>query len=149
MSWSYGKAKSSDFDRLNELFIEMLQTIYHTEQVDGYAEGDMDRFFDGRDEWVCTAIDHGIIIAFLSIEVHHEEEEYIYLDDLSVTSTYRNNGIGTSLIRRAEEYAKEMSIPAIYLHVESSNDGAFRLYRRLGYTIKEEQGTRYLMSKEI
>lgn len=48
MSLIYGKAQSGDFDRLNELFMEMLRTIYNTEQVDGYAKGDMDRFFDGR-----------------------------------------------------------------------------------------------------
>lgn len=149
MSLIYGKAQSGDFDRLNELFIEMLRTIYNTEQVDGYAKGDMDRFFDGRDEWVCVAIDNDNIIAFLSIEVHHEEEEYIYLDDLSVTSSYRNNGIGTSLIKRAEEYAEKIRVSKIYFHVEKTNASAFRLYQRLGYSIKEEQGTRYLMSKEL
>ena len=108
-----------------------------------------DAFFDGRDEWVCVAIDNDNIIAFLSIEVHHEEEEYIYLDDLSVTSSYRNNGIGTSLIKRAEEYAEKIRVSKIYFHVEKTNASAFRLYQRLGYSIKEEQGTRYLMSKEL
>lgn len=145
----YGKAQSSDFDRLNELFIEMLKTIYHTDQVNGYSAGDMDRFFDGRDEWVCTAAEHDTIIAFLSIEVHHEDVEYIYLDDLSVTDLYRNQGIGTSLIKRAEAYAEEISISKIYLHVEKTNTSALRLYRRFGYGIEEEQGTRYLMSKAL
>ena len=149
MGLIYRKAQSSDFNRLNELFIEMLQTIYNTEQVAGYSSGDMDRFFDDRDEWVCTVVDNDNIIAFLSIEVHHEEEEYIYLDDLSVTSLYRNKGIGTNLIKRAEKYAEEISISKIYFHVEKANTSAFRLYQRLGYGIAEEQGTRYLMSKEL
>jgi len=60
MSLIYGKAQSGDFDRLNELFIEMLRTIYNSEQVDGYAKGDMDRFFDGRDEWVCLDSSNGL-----------------------------------------------------------------------------------------
>jgi len=149
MSLIYCKAQSSDFERINELFIEMLMTIYNTDQVNGYSEGDMDRFFDGRDEWVCKVIDDDYIIAFLSIEVHHEEEEYIYLDDLSVTRSYRNKGIGTSLIGHAEEYAKEIGIHRIYLHVEKANTSAFKLYQRLGYTINEEQESRYLMRKEI
>lgn len=149
MSLIYCKAQSGDFERLNELFMEMLKTIYDTEQVDGYSEGDMDRFFDGRDEWVCKVMDHGTIVAFLSIEVHHEEEEYIYLDDLSVTREYRNKGIGTSLIKRAEEYAKEIGIHSVYLHVETANISAFRLYKRLGYTIDEERGSRYLMVKNL
>ena len=149
MSLIYCKAQSSDFERLNELFIEMLMTIYNNDQVNGYSEGDMDRFFDGRDEWVCKVTDDDHIIAFLSIEVHHEEEEYIYLDDLSVTMLYRNKGIGTSLIERAEEYAKEIGIHRIYLHVEKANTSAFKLYQRLGYTIYEEQESRYLMCKMI
>ena len=149
MSWTLGKAEKKDSNRINELFIEMLQTIYHTDQVNGYAEGDLDRFFDGRDEWVSIAVDEGKIVAFLSIEVHHEEEEYIYLDDLSVTKQYRNQGIGTTLIRNAEKYAKDIHIQEICFHVEKSNTEAFRLYQRLGYEIYEDQGSRYLMLKHI
>jgi len=149
MSWTLGKAEKKDSNRINELFIEMLQSIYNTDQVNGYSEGDLDRFFDGRDERISIAVDDEKIIAFLSIEVHHEEEEYIYLDDLSVTKQYRNNGIGTKLIRNAENYAKELNISTVCLHVEKSNTEAFRLYKRLGYTIYEDQGNRYLMMKHI
>jgi len=149
MNWTLGKAEKKDSNRINELFIEMLQTIYHTDQVTGYSDGDLDRFFDGRDEWISIAIDEDKIIAFLSIEVHHEEKEYIYLDDLSVTKQYRNKGIGTKLIRNAEAYANEISIHTICFHVEKSNTAAFRLYERLGYNIYEDQGNRYLMMKSI
>jgi len=149
MSWTLGKAEKKDSNTINQLFIEMLQTIYHTDQVTGYSDGDLDRFFDGRDEWISIAIDEDKIIAFLSIEVHHEEKEYIYLDDLSVTKQYRNKGIGTKLIRNAEAYANEISIHTICFHVEKSNTAAFRLYERLGYNIYEDQGNRYLMMKSI
>ena len=150
MSWTLGKAEKKDSNRINELFIEMLQTIYNTDQVNGYSDGDLDRFFDGRDEWISIAVDdEDNIIAFLSIEVHHEDEEYIYLDDLLVTKQYRNNGIGTKLIRNAETYAKEINIHKICFHVEKSNTAAFRLYQRLGYEIYEDQGSRYLMIKYI
>ena len=50
MSWTFEKAEKRDFDRINELFIEMLQTIYDTNQVNGYEEGSLDRFFDGGKE---------------------------------------------------------------------------------------------------
>lgn len=150
MSWTFEKAEKRDFDRINELFIEMLQTIYNTNQVNGYEEGRLDRFFNGGDEWINIAVADGVIIAFLSIEVHHEEEEeYLYLDDLSVTKQYRNNGIGTKLIRNAEAYANEINIHNIYFHVEKSNTSAFRLYERLGYEIYEDQGSRYLMMKSL
>ena len=149
MSYAFGKAEKKDFPQINELFVEMLQTIYQTDQVKGYSDGDLDRFFDGRDEWISIAMDHDRIIAFLSIEVHHEKEEYIYLDDFSVTKQYRGCGIGTAMIRRAESYAKEIHIPVICFHVEKSNTAAFRLYQRLGYRIHEDQGSRYLMMKKM
>lgn len=149
MSLVFGKAEKKDFDRINELFVEMLQTIFHTIQVTGYSDGDLDRFFDNRDEWISIVKDNDIIIAFLSIEVHHEDIEYIYLDDLSVTKQYRNNGIGTKLICTAENYAKEIGISTIYLHVEKSNVAAYRLYERLGYEIYEEQKNRFLMIKNV
>ena len=81
--------------------------------------------------------------------MHHEDEEYVYLDDLSVTKQYRNIGIGTKLIQNAEAYAKDIDIHEICFHVEKSNTEAFRLYRRLGYEIYEDQGSRYLMLKSI
>jgi len=149
MGWTFRKAEKKDAHRINELFIEMLQSIYNTNQVNGYSEGDLDRFFDGRDEWISIVKAEEKIIAFLSIEVHHEEEEYIYLDDLSVTKQYRNNGIGTKLIHNAEAYANEINMHTVCLHVEKSNEAAFRLYERLGYKPYEEQGSRYLMIKKI
>lgn len=143
------KAERKDFPRINELFTEMLRTIYRTEQANGYPEGALDRFFDGRDEWISIAIADGRIIAFLSIEVHHEETPYIYLDDFSVTKEYRCKGIGSEMLRAAESYAEGIHIPAVCLHVEKSNAAALRLYERLGYSVREDQGSRYLMSKKI
>ena len=145
MDWIYKKAERKDAGRINELFIEMLKTIYGTDKVEGY----LDKFLDGRDEWINIAVHNDVIIAFLSIEVHHEDKEYIYLDDLSVTEQFRNNGIGSKLISNAEEYAKDININTIYFHVDKTNTSAFQLYERLGYKIHEDQGNRYLMIKSI
>ncbi len=149
MDWIYKKAERKDAGRINELFIEMLKTIYGTDKVEGYEEGYLDKFLDGRDEWINIAVHNDVIIAFLSIEVHHEDKEYIYLDDLSVTEQFRNNGIGSKLISNAEEYAKDININTIYFHVDKTNTSAFQLYERLGYKIHEDQGNRYLMIKSI
>ena len=46
MSWTLRKAEKKDSDRINELFIEMLQTIYNTDRVNGYSEGDLDRLYE-------------------------------------------------------------------------------------------------------
>ena len=149
MHYTYRKAVKQDSERINGLFIEMMQTIRGTDQVNGYPYGYLDKFFDGRDEWISVAVYNDEIVAFLSIEVHHEEKEYIYLDDLSVTSNHRNNGIGTKLIKTAESYAKKINVSTICFHVEKTNTNAFRLYQRLGYEIFKDQETRHLMIKHL
>ena len=149
MDYTFRKAVKQDSERINQLFIEMMQTIRGTDQVNGYPGGYLNKFFDVRDKWIAVATTDDKIIAFLSIEVHHEDKEYIYLDDLSVTKHHRNNGIGTKLIKYAESYAKEINIPTICFHVEKTNTNAFRLYQRLGYEIYQDQETRYLMIKHL
>lgn len=149
MEWRIRKAVKTDESKIKELFIEMLQTIYSKNTVDGYEEGYLDKFFDDHEDWICVAEVNDSIAAYLSIEVHHEQEHYIYLDDLSVSKTYRNYGIGTELIKTAENFAKEMDISTIVFHVEKSNKSAFRLYERLGYSIMSDEGTRFRMVKRI
>lgn len=142
-------AVPKDEQKIRELFMEMLQTIYHTEDVQGYEPGCLDRYWINGEEHIFVAEDEDVV-AYLSVEVHHEsDKDYIYLDDLSVTEKYRSQGIGSALIREAEKYAREIEIPDIVFHVEKSNAEAFRLYERLGYKIFRDDGSRYLMNKSV
>ena len=149
MNYSIRIAVPEDEPKIRELFIEMLQTIYHTRDVQGYEPGCLDRYWTKSEERILVAED-AAVVAFLSVEVHHDpEEDYIYLDDLSVTEAYRDHGIGSALIWEAEAYAQEIGIQDIVFHVEKSNTEAFRLYKRLGYTIFRDDGNRYMMHKTV
>ena len=89
------------------------------------------------------------MVAFLSVEVHHDPVDHIYLDDFSVTAAYRNKGIGSVLIRTAEAYAEQISSRAVILHVEKTNTSAMRFYERMGYSIFRDDGNRFLLKKDI
>lgn len=149
MEWKTRKAVKEDEGSIKELFIEMLQTIYSTQNVDGYEEGYLDKFFDNRDDLIYVAEVDNSIVAYLSIEVHHEQEKYIYLDDLSVSEKFRNKGIGTNLLMTAEGFAKEADILTIIFHVEKSNISALKLYERIGYSIMDDEGSRLRMVKRF
>jgi ribosomal-protein-alanine N-acetyltransferase len=55
-----------------------------------------------------------------------------YLKSLATVDAYRGRGIGTALVRYAEEHFRPHS-RYLFLCVSSFNDGARRLYERLGY----------------
>ena len=149
MEARYRKAVPADRERINALFLEMLRSIYHTDPVRGYGEHDLDRFFDRGEDWICLAEEDGAVTAFLSIEVHREGPDYLYLDDLSVTEASRSRGLGSHLIQVAEDYARELIIPVLVLHVERENTGARRLYERLGFVPHGEDGTRLRMIRKL
>lgn len=52
---------------------------------------------------------------------------------IAVEKRYQGNGLGTTLLRRAAELAKERGCPGISLCVHEDNPGARRLYEREGF----------------
>ena len=55
-----------------------------------------------------------------------------YIDSLAVSLPYRNQGVGTALVEKAKEMAKEKGIDVVTLAVEPENR-AKRLYQKLGF----------------
>lgn len=149
MEYTLRKAVPSDKARIGALFIEMLQAIYNKTEAEGYKENELDRFFAGAGDWICVAEAEGRVEAFLSIEEHHEPADYIYLDDFSVSTPCRGRGIGTALLKAAEQYARDRGIPQVVLHVEKSNLRARRLYERSGFTDDKDAGSRIRMRKLV
>ena len=72
---SIRKAVQGDEQRIRELFIEMLQTIYHTEDVQGYEPGYLDRYWTNGEDIILVAADDDVI-AYLAVEVHREDVDY-------------------------------------------------------------------------
>ena len=142
------KAESADAGRIEELFAEMLKAIYHTDNAEGYETGYLEKFFSDKEDRICVAEYENEVVAFLSTEVHRNED-YIYLDDFSVAEEYRNKGIGTKLIHAAEKYVEEIGIAKIVLHVEKANKDAYRFYLRLGYIGDADEGSRIRMHKSV
>ena len=132
MEYRIRTAVPADEARIRELFLEMLRTIYHTNDVKGYGDEDLDRFWRKSLDRIYVAED-GQVVAFLSVEVYHDPKDHIYLDVFSVTAAYRHKGIGSALIRAAETYAEQIGSRVVILHVEKTNTSALRFYERSGY----------------
>ncbi len=71
-----------------------------------------------------------VLAAFLIVDMRGPLRGYI--QTICVADGCRGRGLGTSLLRWAEERIGRES-PNVFLCVSSFNDGARRLYERLGY----------------
>lgn len=73
----------------------------------------------------------------ITLDKEADEDEY-YIDTLSVSSSYKGQGIGSALIRAAEERAKERGYDRIALAVVTDNKRAYSLYLRTGYEVDKD-----------
>jgi ribosomal protein S18 acetylase RimI-like enzyme len=67
------------------------------------------------------------------VELEHEVPGTFYVNALAVRPGLRGRGIGTRLMRAAEDGAKAAGADALSIQVFSQNTDALRLYERLGY----------------
>ena len=56
------------------------------------------------------------------------------LANLAIVPRMRNRGLGTRLMARVIELARERGVAAMYLEVRESNAHALQLYRRFGFS---------------
>ena len=67
------------------------------------------------------------------------------LDDLYIFPEFQNRGIGTQILKKC---CQESDRP-VMLYVFSRNIGAWKLYKRMGFEIRETiKNTRYIMVRE-
>ena len=96
--------------------------------------------------WLINHEDEGIgyiIVTFgYSLEYHGRDA---FIDELFVTASYRNQGIGTKAIQFALEASPELGIHALHLEVERTNTAGQALYRKFGF----ENHDRFLMTRWI
>ncbi len=69
------------------------------------------------------------MVGFIAGDIRHSEN-MAWVATVGVLPEYRGRGIGTALMKACEE---QLGIPTIRLSVRLSNEGAVRLYQRLGY----------------
>jgi len=63
------------------------------------------------------------------------EDDDLYLASVAVDDSYRGKGLGTFILRKSLEIARDMGCKKVVLDVDLKNEGALRLYERFGFKI--------------
>ena len=74
-------------------------------------------------------------IAVGTIQVLRDLENRGAIQNIAVTPDHRHKGLGTALVNRTLSNLKSLDIPRAMLEVTAQNNGALRLYKRLGFQI--------------
>jgi ribosomal protein S18 acetylase RimI-like enzyme len=90
--------------------------------------------------WIAELIDFGILgQLFIQLYGPHQlqsnSNRYAYIYGFRVRPLYRGNGIGSRLLRKAEDDLVERGFERITLNVARDNNSARRLYERFGYQV--------------
>lgn len=64
--------------------------------------------------------------------------ETIYLDYIEIKDDFRGLGIGTEIILKLINFCKKFGSKKIILRVDANNEGAQKLYKRLGFKFLPE-----------
>lgn len=94
------------------------------------------------DNWkVLVAEDDGKIAGWTGWTIKHspvKKESYVYLAEIMVDPHFRRKGIATRLIMEVEKNAKEIGSSYIYCYIFEPNDASGDLFKKLGFSHKEE-----------
>ena len=83
--------------------------------------------------WI--AEENGAMDGFAIVDLDPADGASIaYIQTLEVTPAHRGQGIGSELLRRIESSARNVGAQSIWLHVDTENASAIRLYEAHGYT---------------
>lgn len=88
------------------------------------------------------------VVGYTAVTVCYSLEfagRYALLDELYVREGWRGRGIGARALERVADACRELGVAAVRLEVDTWNDRAMALYRRLGFELQE----RYMMSRWI
>ncbi len=79
--------------------------------------------------------ENGRIIAILGYRILHDfvHGKHLYIDDLAVRADSRSRGLGSSMLRQAEELATELGCVGLRLCTGVENLGAKKFYEREGW----------------
>lgn len=78
----------------------------------------------------------------------NNDSSYIFITRIAVSNSYRRQGIGRKMIETLTSHYMDC-YESIELEVEKTNKAALEFYQSLGFQMKDNRTTKYLMRKSI
>lgn len=144
------KATVDDIPAIAELYREQFREMSKL-IPDFIKEGDqsvefLEKTISDDDSDILVYENDGIVVGFILLQAKERPDfdfmlpgKYCYIMDIIVTESSRGKGFGTMLMNSAKNWAKEQNCNLINLDVLVNNNGAIKLYEKLGFIPKAQE----------
>lgn len=138
MNYSIREYNKSDLEAILNLIMELAIFEKAPEKVKNSVE-QMEQEMEHFDCFVAETDDGQIVGMALYYPVYYTwVGKSMYLDDLIVTKQWRGNGIGTKLLDKVIQKAKNSNCKRIRWQVLDWNEEAIKMYRNYGCKLDKE-----------
>ena len=143
MNINIRKAEKSDYIQFKNLMVQLQQhhinlrpDVYRMSE-DFFTEATFDKLLEECS--VLVAEENSEIIGAVSYSIMDMKAAIIHpfkslwISDLVISENHRRQGIGSMLMEKVKETAKENGVDRIQLNVSSYNTDAVKLYEKMGF----------------
>lgn len=138
MSYSIRPARESDFPAI----LSIVKKLALFEKAPEKVTNTVEQMKEEQDFFRCLVVEadtHEVIaIALYYFAYYTWVGKSLYLDDLYVLESFRNQGIASALLRKVFEEARAANCKRIRWQVLNWNANAIKLYEKCGATIDNE-----------
>lgn len=114
-----------------------------------FSRATMSGFIGNRGTATWIAAEDAQLIAFAIVEWPEDAEgEAAYIVTLETHPDWRRRGIGSELLCRSEQSARDAGAHTIWLHVDAENAVAIQLYESRGYERKGREKNFYSRNRD-
>lgn len=97
-------------------------------------------FFEDSRHHLFLAFDDKKVVGMVSAfhYIHPDKDPSLFINEVGVLEAYQNQGIGSTLVKRIWEYARELGCQDAWVGTEKSNSAAQKCYVKAGGAPEKE-----------
>jgi len=95
------------------------------------------KIFENPDSRCLVADDAGVLVGYIVLskrDVDYRKSRCCEINDVGVTPVYQSKGVGSFLVQKAKEWAKERGYQKMYVSCYFANTRAVAFYKKNGLT---------------
>jgi len=152
MSFSIRFATQNDMPRVLELIKELALFEKEPDEVEVTVEDLQKDGFGANPKFKCFVVEvasriEGIALVFLRYSTW--KGKVLHLEDLIVNQKMRGTGLGTALLNKVVQYAKELGVKRVSWEVLDWNESAISFYEKKGAKVMRDWDVVQLNEKGI